>query len=233
MCIRDSCWIFYQAISDFLLDPIMGTISRYDQKLKPIDIMEPFWVRTQVSLVCGLFLSLPLLLLELWGFVRPGLTPRERRVIRVLPFAVVLLFLLGLAFGYWMCGVFVSWFLSDYFVTPNMEPELRVQSTVLFVAKVLFAFGLGFQIPVVMVALNRVGILPSSLLSKRWREAAMAIFTCAAIITPTWDPLSMVLAAMPLTVLYLATLGVIKLLERGDRKRAKRAAAEEFSDGQQ
>lgn len=198
---------------------MLKTLQHTSGTLQVLDIMEPFWVRCQVSLVAGLALALPFVLLEVWGFVRPGLTQRERRVIRTLPLVVFALFLCGVAFGYWMCSVFLKWLLSEYFVLPGMTAQLRVQGTILFLAKLLLAFGIGFQLPVLIVLLNRLGILPEATLRRRWREATVAVFIIAAIITPSWDPISMMLAAMPLALLYLGTWGVIILMER----RAKRA----------
>jgi sec-independent protein translocase protein TatC len=212
------CWIFYPQIVYFLELPALKTLERSGGALQVLDIMEPFWVRCQVSLVGGLALALPLLLLEVWGFVRPGLTHQERRVIRLLPLVVFFLFILGMAFGYWMCSIFVEWLLSKYFILPGMVAQLRLQGTILFIAKVLLAFGIGFQLPVLIVLLNRLGVLPGDVLKRRWREAAMAIFVIAAIITPTWDPISMTLAAMPLALLYIATLGVIRFMERREKK---------------
>ncbi|NIM06423.1 MAG: twin-arginine translocase subunit TatC [Armatimonadetes bacterium] len=213
------CWILYPYIFRLLERPVLKTLQHTSGTLQVLDIMEPFWVRCQVSLVAGLALALPFVLLEVWGFVRPGLTQRERRVIRTLPLVVFALFLCGVAFGYWMCSVFLKWLLSEYFVLPGMTAQLRVQGTILFLAKLLLAFGIGFQLPVLIVLLNRLGILPEATLRRRWREATVAVFIIAAIITPSWDPISMMLAAMPLALLYLGTWGVIILMER----RAKRA----------
>ncbi len=215
------CWIFYPQIYALLALPVKKTLERSGGSFQVIDMMEPFWVRSQISLVGGLILALPFLLLEVWGFVRPGLTERERRTGRVIPWAVLPLFLLGVAFGYWMLRLFAEWLLGSYFILPGMKPMLRLQGTVLFMAKVLLAFGLGFQLPIFIVVLNAVGILPSELLRRRWREAVVVIFIIAAIITPTWDPISMTLAAAPLAVLYGGTVGVIGILDR----RRKRAAS--------
>ena len=211
------CWLFYAQIFRLLEWPVLRAVERSGGALQILDIMEPFWTRYQVSLVAGLVLALPFILLEVWGFVRPGLTPAERRLVRVLPLVVFFLFLLGVAFGYWMGKLFVDWLLSDYFLLPGMKAQLRVQGTILFMARVLLAFGLGFQLPVLIVLLNRFGVLPLAVLLRRWREATMIIFIIAAIITPTWDPLSMTLAALPLALLYAGTVGVIRFMERRRR----------------
>jgi sec-independent protein translocase protein TatC len=214
-------WTFYPQIYHYLTLPFQQMLARTNGSLQLIDAMEGFMVRAQTSLVGGLIITLPFILLELWAFVRPGLTAPERRIVRILPLSVSFLFVLGAAFAYWMCRWFAEFLLSSYFVLPGMKPMLRIQGTALFVTKVMLAFGLGFQIPILIILLNRLGILPMSVLGRRWREATFAIFTIAAIITPTWDPLSMTIAALPLALLYLGTLGVIALMDRKDRKRAQ------------
>jgi len=212
------CWFLYPQIYFLLALPVRKTLERAGGSLQVIDVMEAFWVRCQISLVGGLILALPFILIEVWGFVRPGLTAKERRVACTLPAAVVFLFLFGVAFGYWMLRLFAEWLLGGYFILPGMKPMLRLQGTVLFMAKVLLAFGIGFQLPVLMVFLNRLGVLPAELLGRKWREATLVVFLIAAIITPTWDPVSMSLAAMPLALLYAGTLGVIKVMERREKR---------------
>ena len=208
------CWIFYQPILVLIERPLLETLRQIGGTIQVLKVLEPFMMRAQTSLIGGLVLVLPFILLELWGFVKPGLTKRERAVMRTFPLVIFFLFLSGVAFGYWMAPVFFKWLLSQSFVLPGMKVQLQIQDAVLFMVKLLLAFGLGFQMPVVIVTLNRLGILPAEVLVGRWREATMVIFTMAAIITPTWDPLSMFITAVPLALLYIGTLGVIKLLDR-------------------
>jgi sec-independent protein translocase protein TatC len=226
LCGLTLAWVFYDRISGFLLAPIVQVIGAKGN-IQVIDLFEAFWVRCQVSLVAGLALTLPLLLLEIWGFVRPALTPRERHTIRLMPLVVALLFILGTAFGYWMSHLFVAWMLSSYFIKPWMAVQLRLNGALLIMAKTLLAFGLGFQLPILIVLLNRLGVLPGEVLVRRWREATMAVFVIAAIVTPTWDPISMFLAALPLALLYAGTVGVIRLLEERERRATAAGAAQE------
>lgn len=219
-------WIFYARIFAFLEAPILASLKQYNEQLQLLELTEGFMVRMQTSFIAGLIVTLPFLLFELWGFIKPGLTNRERRVIRAFPLVITFLFLLGAAFGYWMAPLFAKWMLSASFVVPGTKPQLRVAGAILFMAKLLLAFGLGFQLPVLIVLLNRLGILPRAALMRRWREATLVIYIIAAIVTPTWDPITMTIAALPLALLYAGTLGVIQIMERRERKAAAKLEAD-------
>jgi sec-independent protein translocase protein TatC len=226
------CWIFYPRLIAWVLAPVWKVVKPAGGKIQFLDLTEPFWLRAQTSMLGGLILVLPLLLLEIWGFVGPALTPRERRVLRLVPLGILLLFVSGSAFGYKMCPLFAGWFVSPYFVMPWMSPQLQAVKAVLFVPKVMLGFGIGFQIPIFIILLNRLGVLPGEVLSHRWREATVAIFTIAAIITPTWDPLSMTIAALPLALLYAGTVWIIALIERREKRRAAGAPEIESIEGE-
>ena len=100
---------------------------------------------------------------------------------------------------------------------------LTLQDTVLLVLKFYFVFGLSFELPIVLVLLSTFHIITSQVLVSRWRKATVAIFIIAAIITPTWDPLTMTVCALPMCFLYLGTVGLIRLLERRRHRRTELA----------
>lgn len=225
------CWIFYPQLINWLIAPIWDILQKLGGKIQFLDLVEPFWLRAQISMLGGLILMLPLLLLEIWGFVRPALTPRERRVLRLVPAGIFSLFILGSAFGYKMIPLFASWLMSDHFVLTWMTPQLQLIKAVLFTPKIMLGFGIGFQVPIFVILLNRLGILPGEVLNRHWREATVAIFTIAAIITPTWDFLSMTIAALPLALLYAGTVWIIGLIERREKRREAKAEGKELPEG--
>jgi sec-independent protein translocase protein TatC len=104
---------------------------------------------------------------------------------------------------------------------PETVARYHLNDNLLLMMKFYLAFGLSFQLPIVLVVLAKLGIVNSRLLSRRWREATVAIFVIAAIITPTWDPITMTVCALPMVALYLGTIWVIKLIERGQRRAAR------------
>ncbi len=118
--------------------------------------------------------------------------------------------------GYLMTGPAVGALLR--FIPPETAALLTLNDTILLLLKFYLAFGLGFQLPIVIVLLARLGLVDSRALIHRWREATVGIFVAAAVITPTWDPITLTIAAMPMVLLYLGTIAVVKLIERGEQK---------------
>ena len=114
------------------------------------------------------------------------------------------------------------------FVPPETEIRLSLSRSVLTLVKFYLAFGLCFQLPIIIVLLAKMGIVDSAMLMRRWREAVVAIVLLAAIITPTWDPITLSIAALPMVVLYAGTILAVKLIERRERKARE---AEESSAG--
>jgi sec-independent protein translocase protein TatC len=111
----------------------------------------------------------------------------------------------------------VRWLLV--YVPPDSRALLTLNDTLLLILKFYLAFGISFQLPIAIVLLAKLGIVNSRMLGRRWREATVGIFVVAAVITPTWDPITMTVCALPMVGLYLGTIGVVKLMERGRRKR--------------
>jgi len=210
-------WTCYRPIYAFIAGPIIQAVGEIHGKIQVTGFMEGFLIRAQISLVGGLILALPLIYYELWAFASPGLTRGERRMLRPLAPLSALLFLAGVALAYLITEPSIIWMASMN--PPHTEAWYRLNENLLLILKFYLAFGLAFQLPIVLILLAAVGIVDSRLLSKRWREASVAIFVIAAIITPTWDVITMTACALPMVLLYLATIGVVKVIER---KRARR-----------
>jgi sec-independent protein translocase protein TatC len=211
-------WVFFDPLYRFLVGPIRKPLENIGGELMVYELLEPLLVRVSIVLVGGVILALPLIFYEVWSFVAPGLTTRERRAARPLVPVSGLLFLTGVALGYFMTGTAVGALLR--FNPPQTEVRLSLNRTVLLLVKFYLAFGIGFQLPIVIVLLAQIGIVDSRMLTRRWREAVVAIFLLAAIITPTWDPITMTICALPMVLLYVGTIGVVKVIERRRRKEA-------------
>ncbi len=212
-------WIFYRPLYAFLTHPITAGMKAVGGQLTVRGLMEGFLIKCEIALVGGVILASPFIIYEVWAFVSPGLTRSERSAVAPLIPASILLFLMGVALGYLITGPSVAWLML--YVPPDTRALLTLNDTLLLVLKFYLAFGAAFQLPVVLVVLAKIGLVNSRLLSKRWREATIAIFLIAAIITPTWDPITMTVCAIPMVVLYLGTIWIIKLIERGHRRAAK------------
>jgi len=211
-------WIFFNPLYAFLVRPISEPLAKMGGQLTVRGLLEGFLVKCEIALVGGLILAAPLIFWEVWAFVSPGLTPRERSAVRPLVPAMGLLFLMGVALGYLITGPSVAWLLR--YVPPSTQAWLTLNETILLMLKFYLAFGISFQLPIVIVLLAKIGLVDSGMLIRHWREAVVAVFVIAAIITPTWDPITMTVCALPMVALYLGTIAAVKLIERKEAKRA-------------
>jgi sec-independent protein translocase protein TatC len=177
---------------------------------------DAFSIQLNVSLFLGFILSSPIWLSQIWGFIVPGLTKREKRIARLFIVAAVPLFVAGCAIAFWAVPRMVAVLLS--FTPPGAYNLQQATAYLGFILKFIVAFGLAFLLPVFMVALNLAHMLPARAMVRAWRPAVMMIFVFAAVMTPTPDPWSMFFLAGPMVVLYFAAVGVALLL---DRRRAK------------
>ena len=177
------------------------------------NFFEPFFLRLQLSLIAGLVVAAPFIVLEGWGFVLPALTAAERRSVRlVAPFSV-LLFVLGAGLAYAIMPSAVHWFLLYLADFPSGVLLQDQQDYILFLVKMVLAFGLVFQLPVVMMGLGKVGIIRSKMLVKYWRYIVVGISVAAMVITPSNDPFSMIVMAVPLVLLFFGSIFLVRLVE--------------------
>ena len=189
--------------------------------------LEFFFTKVKLSVLGAVALSFPIWAQQIYAFVAPGLYKRERRAF--LPFLIAspLLFTAGAAMVYFMIMPFLLWFaLSQQIVaTAGISVQLlpKVSEYLDQVMSLLLAFGLGFQLPVILALLGMAGIVNSKMLMAGWRYAIVGIVIVAAIITPP-DPISQLLLSLPIIGLYFASVGCVWLIERG-RKREDEAAA--------
>ena len=166
------------------------------------EAMEGFIVQMKVAGLCALFLASPVLSWQTWGFVAPGLYAHERR--RVVPLVVssTLLFVAGAAFAYQVVFRYGFPFLLQA-NGPEIKAVLSINSYLGMVTTLLLAFGLSFQLPIIIYFLVRIGLVDHVDLIRGFRYSVVAIFVAAAILTPSPDMLSQCLMAGPLLLLYL------------------------------
>lgn len=203
-------WFVAPRLTDFLIRPAGELVF-----LGPADALN---LRMKVSFFVGIVLASPLVLWKLWHFVAPGLVPLERRVVGPLISASSLLFVAGLLFADLVLAPFTFKFLLS-FQSENLRPLLTADAYFGFLAKLCIAFGVVFQLPIVIGALAWVGVLPASFLVRRWREAVLVVLIAAAVFTPP-DVISQVVMAGPILVLYALSVGIAFLVERRKKARA-------------
>lgn len=176
----------------------------------------------KVALVCGAALAMPVVVYQLLRFIIPGLTPQERRYLFLILPGIILCFVGGVAFAYFILLPpairFLQGFLSDI-----IEPKWVIEKYISLITSLLFWTGVTFQTPLVMAFLARLGIVSPQKLIRFWRYALVLIAIIAAAITPTVDPLNMGLVMAPLVALY--GLGIL-LARLVYRQRAAPAGAQ-------
>lgn len=171
----------------------------------------------KVGLGVGIFLSMPVLLYEIWAFVRPGLTSPERRLGLAFVLWGTLLFGGGIAFAYWILLPVSLRFLLT-FGGETLKPVISVSQYLSFTLTVALACGLVFQLPIAVFFLTKLGVLSPKLLREKWRVAFLGIVVVAAVITPTQDAVTLVLMTLPLLALYGVSVVVACLAKPGQRR---------------
>ena len=177
------------------------------------DLWAAFFLRLQLSTVGGLILAVPCVVLELWGFIAPALTPTEKRAVRFVAPLSVVLFFLGVTCAYEVLPMATRWFLSYLKDFPDAVLFQNPLSYVVFVGKLLLVFGVMFELPVVLMFLGKIGILTSAIMIKYWRQCAVGLFTAAMVVAPSNDPGTMLALAIPLTLLFFGSIWLVRMVE--------------------
>jgi sec-independent protein translocase protein TatC len=206
------CFAFHEQVFHFLIRPL--TTSRYGEGMQMIftGLPELFFTYVKLSFLCGLFVGFPVILYQVWRFIAPGLYASEQKVL--LPFLVmtpVLFYTGGLFTYYGVMPIAVDFFLQ--FQTEAIAPMPSVKEYLSFLTKMTFAFGIAFELPVLLLLLAKAGLVTSAQLGHWRRYAVVVIFVVAAILTPP-DPVSQLLLAFPMLLLYEVSVWGAYVMER-------------------
>jgi len=207
------CYYFADGLFAFLIRPLIAL--RPDQSLIiGTGVTEAFFTKLKVSFIAALFVASPVIFFQAWRFVAPGLYDSEKRL--ATPFAVAgsAFFVLGASFCYWVVlPVGFQFFLAEY-VSIAVAPQIRITEYLSFTARMLLAFGVTFELPVVTFFLARLGIVTHRTLLGAGRYAIVVIFIVAAVLAPGPDVASQLLMAAPLLVLYGLSIVVAWMVAR-------------------
>ncbi len=220
-------WIFYPTILDFLVEPYCNTVdqdavgltSTSDCPLLVTDPLEPFAVRFMVALYAGIVGAMPVVLFQFWRFISPGLHRRERN------YGIIFA---AMGFIFFAGGVILAFYTVpralDFLATIGGNDLVNFFSPkkyLDFLIKMMLAFGLGFEFPVLLIALQALGILHYKSLNKFRPYAIVGLFVAAAVLTPSGDPFTLLVLAIPLYIFYEISFAVGWLIFRRRQHREK------------
>ncbi|HEX3053954.1 MAG TPA: twin-arginine translocase subunit TatC [Aggregatilineaceae bacterium] len=194
--------------SAFFTDQILRYLIRpYGTELQVLGPTESVVIYFRVALLAGAIMAMPFVTLQLFLFIAPGLTRKEKRWVYLSLPATTLLFLVGVSFAWFIMVPAALDFLQN-FESGVFKPEWTAERYIAFLTSLLFWIGVAFEMPVVIFVLARLGLVGPRPLIQNWRLAVVVIAVIAALITPTVDPFNMLLVIAPLLILYLLSVGV-------------------------
>ncbi|MBA3551247.1 MAG: twin-arginine translocase subunit TatC [Actinobacteria bacterium] len=215
-------WFLYWPVFRLLTNPFCDFMRSHPQFARdpkdPCDlaifsITEAFVLRLKLTLFLGLLIALPVVLYQLWAFITPGLTERERKFSLPFVFISVLLFALGGWFAFFTLPRGLN-FLLGFAGDQRIEVVLSIGKYVGFVMLIVLAFGASFEFPIVLISLTMVGVLTSRQLRDWRRYVLLVIAVFAAVITPSADPFTMIAMMIPLLIFYELAILFSRIMKR-------------------
>lgn len=222
-------WFLYDFLFQALQHPLeeAAAATGTDIKLNFTDPTSPFNLQLKLAMYVGVVVASPVWLYQLWAFILPGLTKKERNYALGFSFFAVLLFLGGLGLAWLTLPNALEFFAG--FVPDGSVAFNTIDAYFSFVTRLMLAFGISCVVPLVLVGLNMMGLMSAMSMAKGWRVAVFVCFLFAAIASPTAEVSMMFLLATPMIVLYLVALGVAFFVDWRRAKRDARLADEEAS----
>ena len=217
--------IFYDPLLDLFVGPFQATTERLaeEQGLNAVinfdGIADPFTIPLRLAILSGIVFAAPVWIYQLWAFIVPGLYGHEKRWAATVLLTAVPLFLAGVALCYWLLPKGLTVLLG--FTPDGVSNFVSFSRYFSFVVRLVLVFGIAFLLPVFVVLLNAVGVFSGKALSSARRWIIVGVFLFAAVATPTGDPITMLMLAVPMWLLFEASVLVCRL---NDRRRAKHDA---------
>ncbi len=214
------CYFFSEQIYRFLVKPYADVVqaNNLDRRLIFTALHEAFLTYLKVAFFASFFLTSPIILSQLWKFVAPGLYKNEKKALLPYLIATPILFILGGMLVYYLImPIAINFFLSFETVADSntiaIQLEAKVNEYLSLIMRLIFAFGISFQLPIILSLLARIGVVDSTYLRTRRKYVIVIIFAVAAILTPP-DPITQIGLALPLLILYELSILTVKIMEK-------------------
>ncbi|QOR01823.1 MULTISPECIES: twin-arginine translocase subunit TatC [unclassified Campylobacter] len=204
------CFSFNNYIIDILKAPVEAALPEISRQMTFVELQEPLFTAMKVSFFTAFLISLPVIFWQFWKFVAPGLYDNEKKL--VIPFVsfASIMFALGALFCYYVVIPLAFKFLIDFGVqTQDFKPLISIGLYVGFFTKLVIAFGLAFEMPVITFFFAKLGLVDDAFLKKHFRVSVLVIFVFSAMMTPP-DVISQFLMAVPLCGLYGISIYIAK-----------------------
>jgi sec-independent protein translocase protein TatC len=220
-------WVFYEKIIARLANPICdleAATSAGDKSCGILyinGVLGPLDLKFKISVLLGIIIASPVWLYQSWAFISPGLHKKERRNSIFFVMGAVPFFAVGIFAGYLVLPIAIEVLLS--FTPSSLTNLVKFDDYLTFVTQLILVFGIAFELPVFLIALNLAGILSGRSILRPWRYAIFGITLFSAIATPTGDPITLFFLAGPLILLYLAAGGISLLVDKARLKRKNRS----------
>jgi sec-independent protein translocase protein TatC len=217
-------WFSYGRLIQTLSKPVCGVENKIADcnTLYISGVLGPLNLQIKIAMLVGVILSAPFWLYQLWAFVAPGLHKKEKKWSILFIVAATPFFAIGVTLGYYILPVAIKVLLG--FTPSSLDNLIKFDDYLDFVVRIMLIFGLAFELPVFLVALNIAGAVTGKAILKPWRASVCGIFLFTAAFTPTGDPITMLALAVPLCALYFLAGGIALL---NDRRRGRKQSKSE------
>ena len=202
-----ACFFFYEPILSWMMVPVEAVLPENSQMVA-VEIQETFFTALKVAFFSGFIVSLPVIFWQLWLFLSPGLYEHEKKLVIPFVFFATLMFLIGAAFAYYIVVPFGFEFLIN-FGSAVVTVLPSIGKYVGFFTKLLFGFGVAFELPVITFFLAKIGLVDDQMLKDYFKYAVVIIFILASLLTPP-DVITQFLMAGPLIFLYIVSIYIAK-----------------------
>ncbi|MCU1358077.1 MAG: Sec-independent protein translocase TatC [Acidimicrobiales bacterium] len=214
-------WVLYHPVFNVLREPLNDLAGKnVSDKLQVLNPLDGFMLRIKMSTYIGFAIAMPFLLYQLWKFISPGLYQNERRYASAFVASATFLFLLGAGIAFFTLPQALKFLQAVG--GKDLYYQYSPESYLMLIVYMMLAFGLGFEFPILLVALQLVGILTPQMLSEFRRFGIVIIFVVAAVITPSADPISLFALAIPMMIFYEISIVIGRVVKR---RKAKADAA--------